>query len=419
MAPDNHADEQHPTPESNPGAAPHAAAAAQIEAQAHPDDDGGSGDEARTGDDANADTADDDGTSHHDDTVENEGTAEITGPIEQADSDDAEVTAVPVEADQRKLAAVIYNPVKVDIEALRNAVEREEQGAGWEETLWFETSVEDPGTDVTKEALEAGATMIIAAGGDGTVRAVAEAMWNSDARLALLPSGTGNLLARNLSLTLDDMQWALNVAFNGTDRPMDIALIDIERESGDIDKSAFLVMAGVGLDAKMLANTDDELKKKIGWLAYVKAIAEALRDKNQLRLRYAVDGNETRSLRAHTIIVGNTGTLAANVLLLPEAVIDDGYFEIVLLRPEGFIGWVQIFVKVIWENGVLRRSKVGRLMMSKDVDALNYVKGRKLVVRFRRPEQIELDGDDFGQAVAFNTRVRPGGLTVRVPEDAA
>ncbi|PSL37831.1 diacylglycerol kinase family enzyme [Labedella gwakjiensis] len=403
MAPDNHADEQHPTPESNPEAATHAEAEEQIEAQAHADADSDAHADADT--DADAD-------------IENEAHAEITGPIDEADSDDADVTDQPAESEQRKLAAVIYNPVKVDLDALKATVEKEESDAGWETTLWFETSVEDPGGEVTKEALKAGATVIVAAGGDGTVRAVAESMWDSGARLALLPSGTGNLLARNLNLTLDDMQWALHVAFSGTDRPMDIALIDIERENGDIDKSAFLVMAGVGLDAKMLANTDDELKKKIGWLAYVKAIAQALRDKNQLRLRYSVDGNETRSLRAHTIIVGNTGTLAANVLLLPEAVIDDGYFEIVLLRPEGFIGWVQIFVKVIWENGVLRRSKVGRLMMSKDVDALNYVKGRKLVVRFRRPEEIELDGDDFGQAVAFNTRVRPGGLTVRVPADS-
>lgn len=350
--------------------------------------------------------------------AENEAHADITGPIAEADSGDAGTPTPPPSADRRKLAAVVYNPVKVDIDALRAAVDREERDAGWEPTLWFETSVEDPGGGMTRDAVEAGASVIVAAGGDGTVRAVAEAMHDSDARLALLPSGTGNLLARNLNLTLDDMDWSLRVAFTGTDRPMDIALIDIERENGDIDRAAFLVMAGVGLDAKMLANTDDELKKKIGWLAYVKAIFQALRDKNQLRLRYSVDGNETRSLRAHTIIVGNTGTLAANVLLLPEAVIDDGYFEIVLLRPEGVLGWIQIFVKVLWENGVLRRSKVGRLMMSKDVDALNYVKGRKLVVRFRHPEQIELDGDDFGKAAAFNTRVRPGGLQVRVPADA-
>jgi diacylglycerol kinase family enzyme len=368
----------------------------------------------------------------------NEGTAEVTtgdddlfamnesddapeaGPESDSEppADAKEEAPAPPPEPEHKLAAVVYNPIKVDVETLKATVAREAKAAGWEETLWFETSVEDTGAGVTKEALEAGATMILAAGGDGTVRAVAEAMYDSDASLALLPSGTGNLLARNLNLTLDDLDTSVNAAFAGKNRNMDIALMDIRDENGKISRHAFLVMAGLGLDAKMLANTDEKLKKKVGWLAYVDAIFKALRDKNQLRLRYSVDGNPARSLRAHTIIVGNTGTLQANVLLLPEAVIDDGYFEIVLLRPEGFIGWLQIGVKVLWENGVLRRSKLGRLMLTKDVDALNYVKGRELIVKLRRPEEIELDGDDFGKATAFKARVIPGGLTVRVPADA-
>jgi diacylglycerol kinase family enzyme len=366
----------------------------------------------------------------------NEGTAEVTtgdddvfamneseatgGPETDSEppADAAEDAPATPPEPEHKLAAVVYNPIKVDVETLKATVAREAKAAGWEETLWFETSVEDTGAGVTKEALEAGATMILAAGGDGTVRAVAEAMYDSDASLALLPSGTGNLLARNLNLTLDDLDTSVNAAFGGKNRNMDIALMDIRDEKGKISRHAFLVMAGLGLDAKMLANTDEKLKKKVGWLAYVDAIFKALRDKNQLRLRYSVDGNPARSLRAHTIIVGNTGTLQANVLLLPEAVIDDGYFEIVLLRPEGFIGWLQIGVKVLWENGVLRRSKLGRLMLTKDVDALNYVKGRELIVKLRRPEEIELDGDDFGRATAFKARVIPGGLTVRVPADA-
>ncbi|RWZ53228.1 diacylglycerol kinase [Labedella phragmitis] len=332
-------------------------------------------------------------------------------------ADAEEEAPAPPPEPEHKLAAVVYNPVKVDVDVLKATVAREAESAGWQETLWFETSVEDTGAGVTKKALEEGASMVLAAGGDGTVRAVAEAMYDSDASLALLPSGTGNLLARNLNLTLDDLDTSVNAAFAGKNRNMDIALMDIRDENGKISRHAFLVMAGLGLDAKMLANTDEKLKKKVGWLAYVDAIFKALRDKNQLRLRYSVDGNPARSLRAHTIIVGNTGTLQANVLLLPEAVIDDGYFEIVLLRPEGFIGWLQIGVKVLWENGVLRRSKLGRLMLTKDVDALNYVKGRELIVKLRRPEQIELDGDDFGRATAFKARVIPGGLTVRVPAD--
>ncbi|NQX05580.1 NAD(+)/NADH kinase [Rathayibacter sp. VKM Ac-2856] len=314
-------------------------------------------------------------------------------------------------------AAVVYNPVKVDLEAVKAAVARAEEAAGWDETLWFETSVEDPGAGQTREALEQGVDMVIAAGGDGTVRVVAEALQDSKASLALLPSGTGNLLARNLNLTLDDIDNALTVAFSGRDRAIDIGVIDIETSKGR-DRRSYVVMAGLGIDAKMLANTDDDLKKRAGWLAYVDALRKALLDKNQLEFRYSLNGAKTRKVRAHTIIVGNCGALPANILLLPDAAVDDGEFDIVLLRPEGFFGWVQIIFKVVWENGVLRRSGVvGKKLMglTKEVSALRYVKGHELVVRLERPQEIELDGDPFGSTSAFRTWIEPGGLTVRVP----
>ena len=186
-------------------------------------------------------------------------------------------------------AAVVYNPVKIDLAAVRAAVTSEQEAAGWAETLWFETSVEDPGGGATADAIAEDVDMIIVAGGDGTVRAVAEAMAGHDIPLALLPFGTGNLLARNLKLTLDDLTHSLNSAFTGQDRRIDLGRIEIRRANGDTDRHAYLVMAGLGLDAKMLAHTDDELKAKIGWLAYVKAIVLALRDKNQLRIRYKLD----------------------------------------------------------------------------------------------------------------------------------
>ncbi|PTL72770.1 diacylglycerol kinase [Rathayibacter caricis DSM 15933] len=314
-------------------------------------------------------------------------------------------------------AALVYNPVKVDLDSVKAAVSRAEEAAGWAETLWLETSVEDPGAGQTREAIEAGVDMVIAAGGDGTVRVVAEALHGSGIALGLLPSGTGNLLARNLNLTLDDIDNALTVAFSGADRAIDIGMIDIETDNGR-DRRAYVVMAGLGIDAKMLANTDDDLKKRAGWLAYVDALRKALLDKNQLEFRYRLDGSKVRKVRAHTIIVGNCGALPANILLLPDAAVDDGEFDIVLLRPEGFFGWAQIIFKVVWENGVLRRSGVvGQKLMglTKEVSALRYVKGRELVVRLEKAQEIELDGDPFGSTSAFRTWIEPGGLTVRVP----
>jgi diacylglycerol kinase (ATP) len=315
-------------------------------------------------------------------------------------------------------AAVVYNPIKIDLDAVKEVVAVEERAAGWPETLWFSTSEDDPGRGATTAAIEAGATLVIAAGGDGTVRAIAEVVDEHDVEMALLPSGTGNLLARNMKLTLDDLQHSIHTAFTGKTRGVDLGTIRIDHEDGGTSSHAFLVMAGLGIDAKMLAATNEDLKAKIGPLAYVAAIVKALFDRNELRIRMTLDGGRAEKLRAHTIIVGNCGTLTGNVLLLPDAVIDDGSFEIVTLRPESVVGWVQIMVKVLWENGVLRRTALGRKLMTKEVDALNYVKGKDLRVTLSRPEEIELDGDGFGEATGFRATIKPQGLRVRVPQEA-
>ena len=333
------------------------------------------------------------------------------------DTSNAPEAAEP-QAARSSLAAVVYNPIKVDLDAIKAVVAREQDAAGWGETLYFETSVEDPGQGATKKAIDAGAEMVIVAGGDGTVRAAAEAVHDTDATLALLPSGTGNLLARNLDLTLDDLDHSIHSAFAGKNRDIDLGLIDVRHGDDSLTKHVFLVMAGLGLDAKMLANTDEDLKAKVGWLAYVGAIFKALTDKNELRVRYQLDGAKTKSARAHTIIVGNCGSLQANVLLLPDAAVDDGLFDILILRPENFFHWMQISFKILWENGVLHRTKLGKKLPTKDVDALNYVKAKTLTMRLSRAEEIELDGDGMGTASAVKIRIKPGGLTIRVPQDA-
>jgi diacylglycerol kinase (ATP) len=316
-------------------------------------------------------------------------------------------------------AAVVFNPIKVDIAKLRAAVDAAEGAAGWSPSLWFETSEEDPGGGQTRAALAAGADVVMAAGGDGTIRAVAEQLRGTDIPIGLLPSGTGNLLARNLGLALDNLAESVANAFAGKDRKIDLGVVEARRADGAITSNVFLVMAGVGLDADMLANTNPKLKARVGWLAYVDAIFRSLRGSNRLRIRYQLDGQASRTLNAHTVLIGNCGSLPANILLLPEAAVDDGIFDIVALRPDGLIGWVQIWVKIVWENGVLRRSQVGRKLMSltKEVRTLRYLKGTQLVMRFEQPQQYELDGDPFGEAVALKATVDHLALTVRIPAD--
>jgi diacylglycerol kinase family enzyme len=324
-------------------------------------------------------------------------------------------------AEPQRHAAVVYNPIKVDLDALRETVATAAQQAGWGETRWYETSEEDPGTGQAKQAVDDGAEVVLSAGGDGTIRAVAEGLRGSDVPIALLPSGTGNLLARNMKLTLDRLEESVTTAFTGTDRRIDLGVVELERPDGKRETRAFLVMAGLGLDAAMIENTDPGLKKKVGWLAYVGGIARSLGGKNYIRLRFKLDDQPSRNLRVNTMLIGNCGLLTGNILLLPDAVVDDGVFDIVALRPEGFFGWVQILVKVVWENGVLRRSSLGRKILAntKEVRTLRYLRGKSIVIRPDDPRPVQLDGDTFGQVVALRAKVEELALAVRIPRDEA
>lgn len=327
----------------------------------------------------------------------------------------------PASAKPRR-AAVVYNPIKVDVERVRAAVASAESEHGWAKSLWLETSEDDPGCGLGRQAIEERVDVVIAAGGDGTVRAVGEALRGTGVAISLLPSGTGNLLARNLGLDVNASHLEASVmnAFTGYDTAIDMGVVEIDREDGASEEHSFLVMAGLGLDAKMIANTDPALKKRVGWLAYVDAIARALVDKEVLRVRYRLDGGEERMTRAHTLLVGNCGALPGNILLLPDAEVDDGLFDIVALRPEGIGGWARVWVGIFWENGVLKRSSAGRKLLGlrqKPVRALRYLRGRRFDVSLDRPEDFELDGDEFGMITGFRARVDPAALVVRMPRE--
>ncbi|MBC7518958.1 MAG: NAD(+)/NADH kinase [Microbacteriaceae bacterium] len=327
----------------------------------------------------------------------------------------------PVDAPPKpKIAAVVFNPTKVNEEKLRASVATTQASEGWGETVWFETSEADPGELVARQAVALGVDVVLAVGGDGTVRAVATALRATGIALALVPSGTGNLLARNLGLALDDLPGSVRTAFTGDVRPIDVGALEIRRESGARESFIFLVMAGIGLDAQMIANTDPELKRRVGWVAYVDAIRKSLRDTDQLTVRYNLDRQGNRSAQVHTVLIGNCGSLPGNIVLLPDAEVDDGLFDIVALRPEGLSGWVQIWAKIVWENGILRRSQVGRklISLSREVRTLRYLKGRELTLRLEKPEEFELDGDSFGKLVALRAVVDPLALIIRVPATA-
>ncbi|GEB96490.1 transcriptional regulator [Microbacterium lacticum] len=310
-------------------------------------------------------------------------------------------------------AAVVYNPVKVPLDRARRAVQEQERVHGWGESRWYETSSDDSGRRAAEEALAGDPTVVIVAGGDGTVRTVAEAVYETGTPLALLPAGTGNLLARNLGLPLNDVEGSVAAAFTGETRGVDVAVAELEDEDGTRRTRTFLVMAGIGLDAEMAENTNALAKKRLGWMAYVAPIARSVIANQLFHLDYRVDGGRTRSAHAHTVIVGNCGTLTGNMLLIPTAKVDDGLLDVVMLRPKGRFGWAGIGTRLTLQ-GVAHRSRLGRRMirLAPDLQALAYAQGRRFEAHFETPHGIELDGDSFGLVVRARITVRPGALQI-------
>lgn len=319
-------------------------------------------------------------------------------------------------------AAVIYHPHKSDLTRLRAAVQKYETRAGWAPTQWYETTESDAGTGLAIRAVEAGASVVLTSGGDGTVRAVAEALRGSGVPMAVIPQGTGNLLARNLGAPLDDIDGAVRAAFLGRNRAIDLGVITIIRPDESEDEHVFLVLAGMGLDARAITATRSSLKKRLGWLAYVDAGVRTIFKDAPLQIHYSVDSAPAKALTVYTVMIGNCGVLPGGVLLIPDAVLDDGRLDVVALRPLGPFSWLRIWHKIGWENGVLRKSRAGRKMIDliNDTRSVSYMKAKQYALAVPHPEPIQLDGDDFGLAVAANGVVDPGALIVRVlPEWAA
>lgn len=313
-------------------------------------------------------------------------------------------------------AAVVYHPLKTDVAALRAAIATEQQRAGWAETRWYPTEAGDAGVSATTQALADGASLVIAAGGDGTIRAVAESLRGTGVPLALAPQGTGNLLARNLGVPLGDFASMARAAFRGTNRAIDLGVVTIVRADESEDEHVFLVLAGMGLDARTINATRSTLKKRLGWLAYVDAGVRTMLKDRPLEIHYTVDDSEVKPMSVYTVMIGNCGLMPGGVLLIPDAELDDGRLDVVALRPLGPFSWLRIWNKIGWENGVLRKSKAGRRIIDlvNDTKSVTYVRATRYALAVAKPEPIQLDGDDFGLALSVRGTVDPGALTVRV-----
>ncbi|MGH3768491.1 MAG: diacylglycerol/lipid kinase family protein [Pseudonocardiaceae bacterium] len=299
---------------------------------------------------------------------------------------------------KRPLPAVVVNPINVnDLAKLHTKIAMVCAELGWAPPLWLPTTVEDPGGGQTRIALDASADVVLACGGDGTIRHVAQVLAGSGIPLGLLPTGTANLLARNLSIVLNDPVKATRIALSGSNRAIDIGWVLIDDRD---DEHAFLVMTGMGFDAAIMAGAPRRLKARLGWLAYVVAGVRALKGP-RAPITLIVDGQPELPRQVRMVVVGNCGRLLAGLLLLPAAKLDDGLLDVVCIGPRSIRGWLAVTARV------LTRQRLGHRIVQ-------HWQGRIIILSAEAPQQAQLDGDPVGDVRAMRMRIDPGALLVRV-----
>jgi diacylglycerol kinase (ATP) len=291
--------------------------------------------------------------------------------------------------------AVVYNPIKVS-EGFRDLVIARTSAAGWPVPLFLETSEADPGQGMARQALDSGVDLVVAAGGDGTIRVVADTLAGRGVTMAIVPAGTGNLLARNLDLPLDEAG-AVDVLVAGLTRPVDLIELTVDGSH----REHFAVMAGVGVDAVIMDEVDPELKKKVGPAAYFVAAGKAL-GRLPMLIEVTVDGGRRHRRRAMMCLVGNVGKLPGGLILIPDAEVDDGHLDVYVASPHRLRHWLKLALRVITRRG------------QRD-DQVDSWQGRRVVIRLQRPESYQLDGDVVGECRTLAAEIKPGALEICIP----
>lgn len=290
-------------------------------------------------------------------------------------------------------AAVVYNPIKVpDLPAMTTRVDTFMTRNGWAEPLWLETTEDDPGGGMCKQAIDEGCDVVFVCGGDGTVMAAVTALAGTDTPLAILPAGTGNLLARNLDLPLNDEEASLRIGVSGRDMRIDVGVCEDRK---------FAVMAGLGFDAAIMRDAPEGLKKAVGWPAYVVSAGKHLRGRG-IRVSITVDDGEPMHRRVRSVVVGNVGKLQAGIPLLPDARADDGYLDVVVIAPRNVLDWARV------TGRVLRRAHVPDRKMER-------FRARRVLIEASRSEPRQLDGDVIEDSRTMDIGIEPLALAVRVP----
>ncbi len=295
------------------------------------------------------------------------------------------------------LAAFIVNETRArEAAGLRARFTAAAAACGWGPPLILVTTRQDSGTGAAGQALEAGASVVFAVGGDGTVRACAQALAGSEVPLAIVPAGSANLTARALGVPRAP-DAALATGFRGADCQVDLACVRWPESDGMICTA----MAGIGVDAAVVGATSERLKRRAGWPAYAVASAGQLAGA-PAEFAIRLDGGLPTVRRARSVVVGNTGRLPGGFPILPDARPDDGILDVGILAPAGLAGWISVGYRAV-------------LGSRRDDGQLERHRARTVEIRAAAPQPRQVDGEIIAAGSALSVSVLPGALRVRIP----
>jgi diacylglycerol kinase (ATP) len=262
--------------------------------------------------------------------------------------------------------------------------------AGHTDPLWYEVKKSSKAPKAVLRAVKDGATLLFVWGGDGMVQQCVDALGGEDVALAILPAGTGNLLATSFEIP-KDIPKAVEIGLNGARKKIDVGVMNGER---------FTVMAGSGFDAIMISNTGAAAKEVVGRLAYFESSLKAMQAK-RVAMKIRIDGAAWFKGKA-SCVVGNIGTVTGGLKVFDKAQPDDGVLEVAVVTARQMRQWLQVLSRVV--PGHLDRSPL-----------VKTTRGRKVVVELKRKRPYELDGGARRKSKRLNVRVKKRAITLCVP----
>ncbi len=309
--------------------------------------------------------------------------------------------------------AVIFNPSKIAAGKLKAAFAK----AGFDALKFYPTDKATGGVIATETAIANGATHLIAAGGDGTIRACVQGIAQRDAKISvgLVPIGTGNILARNLKLPVTNIDKCIKRAVAGSLYSIDLGIATAVDTDGVIQRYFFTGIAGIGMDARIMQRTLPALKKRVGWIAYIEGGFRSLPLKFE-KFEVLVDDLAVKSLKSYSILIGNAGWLPGQISMMPDARLDDGKLDVAAIGPRKIWNWVDFVSRVTWQNKVVRPLALGRKWMDQtaNLKTIENLGGSRIRVKPHHPSPLQLDGDVIGDVLEVDFSLKVKGLTLKL-----